>query len=313
MAQKVILDTDIGDDIDDAYALALILASPELEPIGVTTVFGNVLARARQAQTILQLAGRDDVPVAAGCGVPMSPRVTYLEPDLAAGQTSLEKKAQPLLNDVRPSQDKTALPADKLPPLHKSHGVDFLIDTIMAGNGDIIPITIGAMTNLAMALVKEPRLMSKIPRIVSMAACFDRHQSEWNIKCDPVAAAVVFNSRIPLTLAPLDVTTRCRLTQEHLDRLAASERPVVRNLSDATRAWPGRLPLLHDPLAVETMIQPEIVQMRNGTVTLELAGDGTYGYTLFAESPQSCGPHDVCLGVKADEACELWLERVLSL
>jgi len=86
-------------------------ASPELEPIGVTTVFGNVLARARQAQTILQLAGRDDVPVAAGCGVPMSPRVTYLEPDLAGGQASLEKKAQPLLNDVRPSQDGTALPA----------------------------------------------------------------------------------------------------------------------------------------------------------------------------------------------------------
>jgi len=313
MAQKVILDTDIGDDIDDAYALGLILASPELELLGVTTVFGNVLARARQALTILKLAGREDVPVAAGCGVPISPRVTYLEPDLAAGQTSIEKKAQPLLNDVRPSQDSTALPFDQLPALHASHGVDFLIDTIMAGNGDIIPITIGAMTNLAMALVKQPRLMSKIPRVVSMAACFDRQQSEWNIKCDPVAAAIVFNSRIPLTLAPLDVTTRCRLTQEQLDRLAASERPVARNLSDATRAWPGRLPLLHDPLAVETLVRPDLLEMRNGTVTVELTGDATYGYTLFAESAKGCGPHDVCLGVKQDEACELWLERVLSV
>ncbi|MBI3922643.1 MAG: nucleoside hydrolase, partial [Armatimonadetes bacterium] len=79
--QKVILDTDIGDDIDDAYALALILASKELELVGVTTVFRNVAARARQAKTILKLAGREEVPVAAGCGAPLSPRVIYREPD----------------------------------------------------------------------------------------------------------------------------------------------------------------------------------------------------------------------------------------
>ncbi len=311
--QKVVLDTDIGDDIDDAYALALMLASAEIELLGVTTVFENVAARARQAKTILKLAGREQVPVAAGCGMVMSPRITYREADLPQGQTSLTESARPLLEDRRPRQDSTALPFTELPPMCESHGVDFLIDTIMTGDADIIPVTIGAMTNLAMALIKEPRIMIKIPRIVSMAGAFDRPKAEWNIACDPLAAAVVFNSRIPLTLVPLDVTTKCVLDRAQLDELAARDRPIAQNLSAATKAWADRLPTLHDPLAVETLIRPDIVKTRNGTVTVDLTGEESYGCTLFAESEQRSGPHDVCFGVKANEACELWLERVLSL
>jgi len=314
MAQKVILDTDIGDDIDDAYALAFILGSPELDLLGVTTVFGNVTARARQAKTILKLAGREEIPVAAGCGAVMSPRVTHIRPDLTAGQVSLGQAAQALLEDARPRQDDTALPLEQLTPLHPSHGVDFIIDTLMSGQGDIIPITIGAMTNLAMALVKEPGLLNKIPRLVSMAGASDRQQAEWNIRCDPVAAAIVFNSQIPMTVVGLDVTTQCRLTQTQLDKLAASDRPVAENLTAATKAWGHRFPLLHDPLAVETLIQSDLVETRNGTVTVELSGDATYGYTTLspANGDQS-GPHDICVSVDADRACELWLARVLSL
>jgi len=314
MAQKVILDTDIGDDIDDAYALSLILASTELELVGVTTVFRNTIARARQAKTILKLAGRGEVPVAAGCGSVMSPRISYDNPDLPHGQVSLQTAAKHMLNDLRPSQDATALNWDELTPLHELHGVDYLIHTLLDGDGDIIPVTVGGMTNLAMALVKEPEIAGKIPRVVSMAATFDRHQSEWNIMCDPVAAAIVFNSRIPMTVIGLDVTTKCRLTREQLDRLDACDRPVARNLSAATKAWgTTRMPTLHDPLAVETLIRPEIVGMRNGTVTVELSGDATYGYTLFSASKDDSGPHNICVSVDADAACELWLERVLSL
>jgi len=313
MTRKVILDTDIGDDIDDAYALALILASPELQLVGVTTVFGNVLARARQAKTILKLARRPDVPVAAGCAAAISPRLRWPEPDLLSGQSSLERKAKPALDDIRPRQDATALPLEQLPPLHAAHGVDFLVDTMMDGDGDIIPVTIGAMTNLAMALVKEPRLLRKIPRIVSMAACFDRLMSEWNIMCDPVAAAIVFNSRIPMTVIGLDVTTRCVLNQGQLDRLNASDRPVARNLAAATKAWGSGFPVLHDPLAVETLIRGDIVQTRNGTVTVELSGDETYGYTTFGPSADGSGPHNIGVAVDSANACELWLERVLSI
>ncbi|MHC5057078.1 MAG: nucleoside hydrolase [Planctomycetota bacterium] len=310
MPRKIILDTDIGDDIDDAYALALILGSPELELAGVTTVFGNTPARTRQAQTILKLVGREDVPVATGCGNVMSPRVTHRGPDLGGGQSSLALKAREYLEDVRPGQDATALPAGELPAPDPRHAVDFLIETIMAGGGDIVPVTIGAMTNLGMALVKEPRVAAKVPRVLSMAGWFTSQQAEWNIKCDPVAAAVVFGSGVPVTSVGIDVTRQVRFTQDELDRLYSCERPPARNLAAATKAWGHGFPTLHDPLAVETLIRDDIVTMKRGRVTVELAGTDTYGVTVFREGD---GPHEVGAEVEADEAKALWFERVLAL
>ncbi len=314
MKQKIILDTDIGDDIDDAYALAFILGSSELELIGITTVFQNAAARARQAKTILNLAGREDIPVSAGCGAVMSPRVTSCQSDLAHGQVSLRTAARELLEDVKPCQDAVSLPSEQLTPLHKLHGVDFLIETIMSGPGDIIPVTIGPMTNLAMALIKEPMLVKKIPRIVAMAGCFDKHYSEWNVKCDPVAAAIVFNSQIPMTVVGLDVTLQCRLNQSQMDKLASSDRPVARNLTAATKVWNKGLPVLHDPLAIETIVDPHIVETQNGTITVESNGIETFGYTVFREAKQSKTEfHDVCVSVKQEIAAEFWLKRVLSV
>jgi len=309
--QKIILDTDIGDDIDDAYALALILGSGELDLVGVTTVFKNTPARARLAQTILKLAARGEVPVAAGCGAVMSPRVTYREADLAEGQVSLGLAARELLQDERPKQCVAALPEEDLPALCRSHGVDFLVEAIMAGAGDIIPVTIGAMTNLAMALVKEPRLLRKIPRIVSMCGCFESERTEWNISCDPVAAGIVFGSGVPMTVVGLDVTLQVVLTEDERARVLSSDRPVARCLTEATRAWERRMPVLHDPLAVETLIRPEVISTRRGSVTVELGGGDTYGRTTFA--PGDGGPHEVGTVVNADEAKSLWLERVLAL
>lgn len=311
MPQKIILDTDIGDDIDDAYALAFILGSGELELVGVTTVFKNTPARARLAQTILKLAARGEVPVAAGCGAVMSPRVTYREPDLASGQVSLGLAAREFLEGEEPKQCVAAHPEEALPALFPSHGVDFLVDTIMAGAGDIIPVTIGAMTNLAMALVKEPRLLRKIPRVVSMCGCFEGERTEWNIMCDPVAAAVVFGSGVPMAAVGLDVTLQVVLTEDERAQVLSCDRPVARCLAEATRAWERRMPVLHDPLALETLIRPELVSMRRGTVTVELAGGDTYGRTTFA--PGAGGPHAVGHSVRADEAKSLWLERVLAL
>ncbi|MCX7015932.1 MAG: nucleoside hydrolase, partial [Candidatus Sumerlaeota bacterium] len=128
MTQQIILDTDIGDDIDDAYALALVLASPELELLGVTTVFGATRERAQQALTILKIAERDGIPVAAGCGPEMSPRP-------GAEPSGLRRWTENLL----PCQQSSCLPWDDLPPLSPMHGVDFLIETILNGQGDIIP------------------------------------------------------------------------------------------------------------------------------------------------------------------------------
>ena len=303
MAQKIFLDTDIGDDIDDAYALALILASPELDLVGVSTVFGNARARAQQALTVLKIAGRTEVPVAAGAPGVLSPRTSY---PFSASQRCLE--------GTKPLQHCSCLPWKDLPPLSELDGVSLMVKTILEGNGDIIPVTIGAMTNLAIALVQEPRVIEKIPRIVSMAGVFNQPFSEWNIQCDPVAAALVFNSAVPMTVVGLNVTLQCRFDQEHLQRLHEATRPISQNLSVATNAWEGQFPVLHDPLAVETLFAPGVVKTLNGTVSVELSGEYTYGITHFEMAgSDNKGPHDIAVEVDSKKAIETWLDRVLSL
>ena len=303
MPQKVILDTDIGDDIDDALALALICTSPELELVGVTTVFANVVARSRQARTVLCVAGDRfrNIPVAAGCGASMASRPLH--------------NAEHYLNDILPNQDASCLPVDQLPPLHSKHAVQFLIDTIMSGDGDIIPIAIGAMTNLAAALVLEQRLIKKIPRIVAMAAEFQTPFAEWNIRCDPEAASLIFNSGIPITVTPFIIGDQVAFKQDEIDRLATSTRPLSRNLSKAMAAWQavhnGQMPRLFDPMAVATMIQPDLCTWRNGTVRVELAGQHTYGFTTFQQN--ETGPHRVAWDARRDASLDFYLSRVMAL
>lgn len=304
---KVILDTDIGDDIDDALALALICASPELELVGVTTVFGNVLARARQARTVLKVAGERfaSIPVAAGCGAAMASRPIH--------------GIKAYLDDVLPNQDSTCLPESQLPPLEKRHGVNFLIDTIMAGKGDIIPITIGAMTNLATAMVMERRIVAKIPKVIAMAAEFKRPFAEWNILCDPEAAHIVFSSGIPMDIITWDIGHTVSFDQGNIDRLNATQRPLSQRLAAAITAWQNAhhhggakpMPSLYDPMAIATMVQPDLCTWRTGTVSVELAGAKTYGFTTFAEDKG--GVHRVAWDADRDRSLDYYLTRILSV
>ena len=294
---KVILDTDIGDDIDDALALALILASPELELLGVTTVFGNAEARSRQARTELVIANRPDVPVAIGCGATMASR---------PNETRHAK-----LDDI-PSQDSTCFPVDRLPKADPRHGVDFLIDTIMAGNGDIVPIAIGALTNLALALVKEPRIKAKIPKMVIMAAEFRRTWAEWNIRCDPEAAFIVFNSGIPCDVTTWHIGDTAKFKPADIQRLLDCKQPVAGYLHRAIKAWQGSgaaMPSLFDPLAVATMIKPDLCTWKPAVVAVDLQGsNAVYGVTTMRESPT--GHHNVAWDVDRDASIHWYLDRV---
>ena len=311
----IFLDTDIGDDIDDAYALALILASPELDLRGISTVFRNTVARSRQARTLLSLAGRSEVPVAAGCGGVVSPRIDY-----GSGPVDLDGRLVPapfadVIRGTRPVQDPSSLPEGDLPPPDGRSGVSLMIDTILAGNGEVVPVTIGAMTNLAVALATEPSIIPLIPRVIAMAGCFFEDRAEWNVRCDPVAAAVVCASGVPVTFVGLDVTLKCMFAESDLERVYAAADPVGRHLAAATRewrthameSWKHGLPVLHDPLAVATLIDSSLVETGQGTVTVDLCGDGTYARTRFAPG---AGPHTVCTGVRGRAAIELWLQRV---
>lgn len=306
MAIPIILDTDIGDDIDDALALALICASPELDLRAVTTVFANVEARSRQARTILSTIGGKftSVPVAAGCGASMASRPMH--------------NNQHYLENILPNQDSTCLPEEQLPPQDKRHAVNLLIDEIMSGDGLVTPVMIGAMTNLATAMTMERRIIKKLPKIVAMAAEFKTHMGEWNILCDPEAASLVFDSGVPIDVTTWDIGNCAQFGPEHVDRLRQSDRPTAQLLSRAIDAWRENwgsekvhMPSLFDPLAVATMVRPELVEWRTGRVSVELSSKNTYGYTTFTEEHN--GPHRVAWNVNREAALEFYLERVLAL
>ncbi len=304
--QKVILDTDIGDDVDDVMALGLILASPELELLGVTTVFRNTMARAKQARTVLRVAGREDVPVAIGCGDVLARDVDYLG-----------NQDHPFMGYLRgdlPNQDSTCLPENELPACDPRHGVDFLIETILAGAGDITLITIGSMTNLGMALVKEPKIRAKIPKIISMAGAFDG-RPEWNIRCDPLAARIVADSDIPVDWIPLDVTTRVKFDTERIERLRDCDKPLAKKMMDSIDAWQAHsgwgdgLPVMHDPLAVATMLQ-ELVEWKTGRVDVVTDAGPALAWTIFR--PDKNGKHRYAHKVDPAATLDFWLERITA-
>jgi purine nucleosidase len=253
----VVLDTDIGTDIDDAYTLAQIIQSPELELLGVTTVSGDAVARAGLAAKLLAVAGRDDVPVYAG----ISGSVQYLKQcEWAAGYTS--------------------------PALHESGGVEFLRQQINARPGEIVLIAVGELTNVAALLESEPGIGKKIKAIALMGGSIRRGyapgskpEPEWNIKSNAKAAQVVFASGVPLLVAPLDSTADLKLTPEWLVRIFAKGTPLNDALASLdfiwkrTNTWNADTPTLFDNLAVSLVATPNLVPLT--PLHLVVEADGT--------------------------------------
>lgn len=249
----ILLDTDIGTDVDDAIALALLLASPELDLRAVTTVSGDVRLRARIAKKMLDLVGRSEVPVAAGVREPLLRQRSFLW----AGH-----EGERIVTD----EERLMLAAE--------HGVDVLIDTVMRERPHVVAI--GPLTNLAVAIIKEPAVVGAIPHLTVMGGAFaisgdpSVPMVDYNLGSDPEAALVVLSAGIPTTLVPLDVTWKVRLTKAELDRLRGVESPLVRTLCDAMEAWwpvhqalfagQGAYPndvvaFLHDPLTLASVFE----------------------------------------------------------
>jgi purine nucleosidase/pyrimidine-specific ribonucleoside hydrolase len=314
MPTQLLLDTDIGDDIDDAMALALICSSPELQLVGVTCVLGNVAARSRQARSMLTLAGEPyrSVPVAAGCSALLTSRP---HPDKPWFRTQLDP-------DHTPNQDVICLPDAQLPPPDLRHGVDFMIQTLLEGDGSIVPVLIGPLTNFAMAIVKEPRLKRVIPRAVLMAGEFREHLAEYNVRVDPEAAAIVCASGIPLEFIPWYAGVRiARFTPRDIESLADGKGRLSRCVHDTIRAWQAfhrhgdttvpldtHLPSLFDPMAVATVIDESLFEWRRGRVSIDLNDGPGYGYTHF--DPDPAGPHRVAWDGDRARCINFFLDRV---
>ena len=210
---KIILDTDIGDDIDDAIALAYALGSPEFDLLGVTVVYGDVETRARIARRMLRLAGRDDVPVRVG----FERAFAF---DWHPG-TAPEECSQ-----------RSAV-ADDADPVPRSPGAaEFIAETVRRHPGEVHVLTIGAMTNLAAAICAEPALAGQIASVVSLAGYVPPREKEpeWNVRYDPPAAQCVARSGVRWTAIGADVQGDNGWTPAELEALARTDRPAAQFL-----------------------------------------------------------------------------------
>lgn len=277
MARKIIIDTDPGQD--DAIAILLALASPEdIDVLGIVAVAGNVgLAQnARNALKVVELSGRTEIPVHAGCARPLMRKLVTAEH--VHGQTGLD-------GPDLPEPQKLLEPA---------HGVDFIIDTVMhEPEGTVTLCALGPLTNLAMALAKEPRIASRIEEIVLMGGAYFEvgnitPAAEFNIYVDPEAAATVFACGAPITVMPLDVTHQMLATPARIAAFRAignrSGEAVAAMLGFSERfdlekyGWNGAP--LHDPCVTAYLIAPEIFSGRKCNVEIETASELTRGMTV---------------------------------
>ena len=250
----IIIDCDPGQD--DAIALLLALASPgELEVLAITAVAGNVPLRLTEynARRVVRLAGRDDVPVFAGCDRPLLRTLETAE--YVHGKTGLDgaELAEPGF------------------PLTPGHAVDAIIDLVMARPAGAVTLCpIGPLTNIAMALRKEPRLAGHLRQIVLMGGSIELGNvtpaAEFNIFVDPHAADIVFRSGVPLVMFGLDVTHKALVTEPHLRRIEALGTPVAKaaaglldfyNRFDRERYGKPGGPL-HDPCVIAWLLDPTL-------------------------------------------------------
>jgi purine nucleosidase len=243
--QLAIIDTDIGDDIDDAFALALALRSPELRIVGVTTAYGDTELRARLVDRYLAAVGRSDIPVAAGVATPHSNVFTQAAYALRG-------------------------------PDHKHpDGVRLLLEQIGAHPGEITLIAIGPETNLAAAIQRDGATFRKLKRVVLMGGSVYRGygdenrppEPEWNIDRDPAAAKALFASGVPIFMMPLD-STQVRLEAKERELIFSFGSPLTDQLTLMYHQWVGGSdnhspdPTLFDPVAVTFAIRPELCPVR---------------------------------------------------
>jgi purine nucleosidase len=301
----VILDTDIGTDVDDVLALSLILCSPELRLEGVTCVYVDVALRARMALKLLRLAGGPEVPVMAGA----SRSLLGLAPIYWAGHEGVGL-LEPDDEQLSPSPE---------------HAVDFLVRTVMENPGEICLVAIGPLTNVALACLREPELPRRLARLVIMGGVvragvgggLDLPLREHNITCDPEAAHVVLSAGAPTTLIPLDVTLRVNIDAEGVRRIRSGGTPfhdaVARQVELYPRYRDHGSTFLHDPLAVAAVIRPELVTLRPLHVDVETGGRVSAGATLMRTPSEDAPPSaDVALDVRAGAFEEFLVQRLSS-
>ncbi|MDG1430325.1 MAG: nucleoside hydrolase [Paracoccaceae bacterium] len=276
-ARKIIIDTDPGQD--DAVAILLALASPEeLEVLGLTIVAGNVPLDLTQknARMVCELAGKPETKVFAGCDHPMVHRLVTAEHVHGASGLNGPVLPEPVM------------------PLQDEHAVDFIIDTLRAEAPKSVTLCpLGPLTNIALAMRKAPDIVDRIQEIVLMGGAYFEvgnitPSAEFNIYVDPEAAAVVFSSKVPIVVMPLDVTHKALVTKPRNDafrNLGTQVGTAVAQMTDFferfdKEKYGSEGAPLHDPCVTAYLIKPELFSGRHINVEIETKSDLTRGMTV---------------------------------
>mgnify|MGYP000483277801 CR=1 FL=1 len=276
MPRNIIIDTDPGQD--DAVAILLALASPDLNVLGITAVAGNVPLALTQknARIVCELAGRPDTLVFAGCDAPM--KRTLVTAEHVHGKTGLDG---PQLDD--PTM-----------PLQDQHAVDWIIDTLRAAPaGSVTLCPLGPLTNIATALTRAPDIKAAIQEIVLMGGGYFQGgnitpAAEFNIYVDPHAAHIVFTSGLPLVVMPLDVTHKALATRPRVDAFRNMGTHVGHMVAEWTdfferfdkEKYGSEGAPLHDPTVIAYLIQPDLFTGRHINVQIETTSELTMGATV---------------------------------
>jgi inosine-uridine nucleoside N-ribohydrolase len=284
--RRLVIDTDPG--IDDALALFFALASPEVQLEAVTTVSGNVSVEmtTRNALALLELAGRGEVPVARGADRPLLREAVYAE--YVHGRNGVGDVALP-----EPQREPSAL-----------HAVEMIIQTVLGAPGEVTLVALGPLTNLALAVRREPRIAELVREVVIMGGALRvpgnvSPAAEFNIYVDPHAAHIVLHAGWPIRLVSLDVTNQTVMTREQFATLAETGHPVTRCIREMTDFYYREFAeprgsdvfSLHDPLCLAAAIHPDLIEWRRAHVDVELSGTLTSGATIaYFEQAEDLDP-----------------------
>jgi len=280
MAVKVLLDTDIGSDIDDAVCLAYLLANPACDLMGITTVTGGPEIRAMMASAMCRVAGRD-IPIYPGCAHPM----------LVAQQQPHVPQAAALPRWPH----EAAFPGGQ--------AIEFMRRTIRASPGEVVLLAIGPLTNVATLFMADAEIPSLLKGLVLMNGVFaDRLPGatvlEWNARLDPVATALVYRAGVRSFRAiGLDVTEQVTLPAQEVRR--RFQAPLLKPALDFAEVWFAERNMItfHDPLAAATIFDENICRFGRGRVEALWRDEQTAGKTQWTADPH--GPHEVALTVDA--------------
>jgi purine nucleosidase len=305
---KIILDCDPGHD--DALAIMLALASPELEVLGLTTTYGNVGLEntTRNALKIRELCG-SSVPVFAGAPLPLVR--SRISAEYVHGRSGLDGPALP-----EPTR-----------PLETTRGVDFIIDTVLTHPGEVTLCPVGPMTNVALAMRLEPKIIPAIKEIVLMGGSTTMGNwspaAEFNILCDPHAARVLFESGCPITMFGLNVTHQALALPQHIAAIRANGNRtslVAAELLEFFKlAYQKRYgyegPALHDPCVIAYLLEPELFKLERMHVAVDTTEGPSFGrtvcdlYHVLGLEPNA----NVAIKVDADAYFDLIAKRLATL